>query len=300
MALVDRDIAPPPMVGAPRVEAFFDAATSTMSYLVREPDGAHAAIIDPVRDYDPVNGHTSSYSADGMIARATQVGATVDWVLETHIHADHLSAADYLRSHLGPSIGVGARITKVQSRFGELFNLDAWFARNGSQSDRLFADEETFAIGAMTGRVLHTPGHTPACVTYVIGDAAFVGDTVLTPDFGTARCDFPGGDATALYRSIQRILALPPATRPFMCHDFAPGGRDNRGLTSVADQRRHNIHIGGGFTESDFVAMRTRRAATLALPQLIVPALQVNIRAGALPAAEGNGVSYLKVPLDTL
>ncbi|MBK6009312.1 MBL fold metallo-hydrolase [Ramlibacter ginsenosidimutans] len=285
-----------------QVEAFFDPATSTLSYLVLDTQSRHCALVDSVLDYDPKAGRTQRTSADRLVARVRELGARVEWILETHVHADHLTAAPYLKQQLGGRIAIGDRITRVQEVFGQLFNAGDEFARDGRQFDRLLADGEVFAIGGLQARVLHTPGHTPACVTYLVGDgqqtAAFVGDTLLMPDYGTARCDFPGGDARTLYRSIRKLLALPPATRLYMCHDYQPGGREMRHVSTVAEQRAHNVHVHDGIVEEEFVAMRTARDRTLEMPVLILPAVQVNMRAGHLPPPESNGVHYLKIPVD--
>lgn len=284
----------------PEICAVFEPESSTFSYVVSCPETGRCAVIDPVLDFDPASGRTETASAERIVAAVAQRGLRVDWILETHVHADHLSAAPYLQDRLGGRLGIGAKIGEVQKTFGELFNAEPDFARNGAQFDRLFEDGAGFDIGALQGRALATPGHTPACMTYVIGDAAFVGDTLFMPDGGTARCDFPGGDARTLYRSIRRILALPPSTRLFVCHDYAPGGRAYRCETTVAAQRRDNIHVGGGIEEAQFVAMREARDATLAMPRLMLPSVQVNMRAGRLPPPESNGLSYLKLPLDAL
>jgi len=285
----------------PVVEAFFDPVTSTYSYVVSDPASARCAIIDPVLDYDPAAGRTSPANADRLIAHVRAQGLSVDWLLETHVHADHLSAAAYLQRELGGRLGIGALTTQVQATFGKLFNAGSGFATDGSQFDQLFVDGEAFRIGGLEARALHTPGHTPACLTYLIGDAAFVGDTLFMPDYGTARCDFPGGDAHALYRSIHRLFALPDATRLFMCHDYkTPGRAEHRCETTVAEERAHNVHAHAGIDEETFVAMRNARDATLEMPQLILPAVQVNMRAGHLPPAEENAVQYLKIPLNVL
>jgi len=285
----------------PDVTAFFDEATFTASYVVQEPDGTHCAIIDSVLDFDPKSGRTDTASADKVIAFIGEHGLTVDWILETHAHADHLTAAPYLKSELGGQVGIGAHITDVQVTFKKVFNADGEFPTDGSQFDRLFKDGDSFQIGAMTAKVLHTPGHTPACITYLIGHAAFVGDTLFMPDFGTARCDFPGGDAATLYRSIQKILSLPPETRLFLCHDYKAPGRDRFAWeTTVAEERKANIHVRQGVSEADFVAMRRARDKTLDMPVLILPSVQVNMRAGELPPPEDNGVHYLKLPVDAL
>ena len=285
----------------PQVEAFFDPATFTWSYVVSDPATKRCAIIDSVLDYDAAAGRTSTASADRLIAHVREQGLVVDWLLETHVHADHLSAAPYLRQALGGQLGIGALITRVQNTFGKLFNAGGDFATDGRQFDRLFEDGDCFAIGSLEARVLHTPGHTPACVTYVIGDAAFIGDTLFMPDYGTARCDFPGGDARALYRSIQQLFALPDETRLYLCHDYLPAGRsDYVCMTTVAEQRANNLHIHDGVDEDSFVAMRLARDAALKMPALILPSVQVNMRGGELPPAEDNGVRYLKVPLNVL
>ncbi|KIU50180.1 MULTISPECIES: MBL fold metallo-hydrolase [Pseudomonas] len=286
------------------VEALFDSATSTISYLVMDQASAHCALIDSVLDYDPKAGRTDTASADKLIARVRELGGQVQWILETHVHADHLSAAAYLKQALGGQVAIGSRITQVQKVFGTLFNAEPGFARDGSQFDVLLDDNGELALGTLKLRALHTPGHTPACMTYLVqaGDecVAFVGDTLFMPDYGTARCDFPGADARTLYRSIQRILALPDATRLFMCHDYLPGGRALRYMTTVGEQRASNIHIRDGISEDCFVAMREARDATLDMPQLILPSVQVNMRSGQLPEPEDNGVRYLKIPLNKL
>ena len=285
----------------PKVDAFFDPATFTYSYVVSDPTTKHCAIIDSVLDYDPASGRTSFASADRLIAHVHEHKLTVDWLLETHVHADHLSAAPYLKRELGGKLGIGANITVVQNTFGKLFNAGCEFATDGSQFDHLFADGDTFTIGSIKAHALHTPGHTPACMTYVIGDAGFVGDTLFMPDYGTARCDFPGGSAHTLYQSIRKLFSLPGETRLFMCHDYkAPGRDDYRFETTVAEERAHNVHVHEGISEEDFVAMRSKRDATLGMPTLILPSVQVNMRAGQLPPAEENGTRYMKIPLDVL
>ncbi|HEY1132069.1 MAG TPA: MBL fold metallo-hydrolase [Roseateles sp.] len=291
-----------------QVEGFFDAATWTVSYLVLDRPTGQCALIDSVLDYDPKSGRTSTASADRLIERVRQLGARVQWILETHVHADHLSAAPYLRQALGGRLAIGGHITTVQQVFGDLFNAGDDFARDGRQFDHLFRDDEAFAIGGLQARALHTPGHTPACMTYVVTAgagaeadiAAFVGDTLFMPDYGTARCDFPGGDARALYRSINKVLSLPASTRLYMCHDYQPGGREVQFISTVADERAHNIHVRDGISEDTFVTMRQARDATLGMPTLILPSVQVNMRAGELPPAEGNGVRYLKIPLNAV
>jgi glyoxylase-like metal-dependent hydrolase (beta-lactamase superfamily II) len=284
-----------------QVQAFFDPASFTYSYVVRDPASQACAIIDPVLDYDAAAGRIGHASAQQIIDYVRAEQLQVQWLLETHVHADHLSAAAYLQGQLGGRLAIGAQIGVVQGVFAQLFNVEAEFATDGSQFDQLFADGACFNIGGLVAQVLHTPGHTPACLTYVVGDAAFIGDTLFMPDYGTARCDFPGGDARALYRSIQRIFALPDATRLFMCHDYkAPGRSEHQYLSTVAEQRAQNVHVHKGIDEDSFVAMRTARDAGLAMPALMLPSVQVNMRAGHLPPAEDNGVRYLKVPLDQL
>lgn len=286
------------------VEAQFDEATSTVSYLVMDLQSKQCALIDSVLGYDPKSGRTCTTSADQLIAKVATLGAHVQWILETHVHADHLSAAAYLKEQLGGSIAIGARITQVQKTFGALFNAEPGFARDGSQFDVLLEDEEVFLIGNLRARALHTPGHTPACMSYLVEDggeiALFVGDTLFMPDYGTARCDFPGADARTLYRSIRRLLAFPDHTQLFMCHDYLPNGRALRYVTTVAEQRASNIHIHQGVSEDEFVAMREARDATLDMPVLILPSVQVNMRSGQLPEPEANGVRYLKIPLNKL
>ncbi|WP_148253070.1 MBL fold metallo-hydrolase [Aidingimonas lacisalsi] len=288
-------------MGSPLVTYFFDEPTNTFSYVVRDPDSRTCAIIDSVLDFDYAAGRTDVRSADQILNFIDSEDLEVEWILETHVHADHLSAAPYLHEQLGGQTGIGAKITDVQAIFGKVFNAGTEFARDGSQFDRLFEEGDTFHIGNLEGRVLHTPGHTPACLTYVVGDAAFVGDTLFMPDYGTARCDFPGGDARALYQSIQKVLELPDQTRLFLCHDYKAPGRDEyQHETTVAKQRAHNVHIHEGIGEDEFVRMRTERDATLGMPKLIIPSVQVNMRAGHLPPAEDNGQIYLKVPIDRL
>ncbi len=282
------------------VQAFFDEATSTISYVVYDQPGGRAAIVDPVWDYDAKSGRTGTASADALIAFVRAQALTLDWILETHAHADHLSAAQYLKRELGGRIAIGARIRQVQAVFGKLFNLENGFATDGSQFDHLFEDGESFAVGALAARALFVPGHTAADMAYQIGGAVFVGDTLFMPDIGSARCDFPGGDASTLYRSVQRLLSMPDETVLFLCHDYPPGGRAPAWRTTVGEQRRHNIHLNERIGEADFVRIRQARDATLAMPVLLLPAVQVNIRAGALPPAEANGVAYLKIPLNAL
>ncbi len=290
------------MTPAPRpdVAAFFDDATNTVSYIVSDPATGTAAIVDPVLDFAPNNGRTSTASADVLLAALRDRGLTLAWVLETHAHADHLSAAHYLHEQTGAPIVIGTHIRDVQAAFIPLFGADD-VAADGSAFHRLLADGDTLPLGAMTLHALHTPGHTPACMTYVIGDAAFVGDTLFMPDYGTARCDFPGGDAATLYRSIQRILALSDDTRIFTGHDYLPARRsDHRWESRLGDQRAHNIHVHQGVSEAEFVAMRTARDATLDAPRLILPSLQVNIRAGAMPPADDDGRVRLRIPVNML
>lgn len=285
----------------PAVHAFFDEATNTITYLVREPQGRACAVIDSVLDFDYASGRTDTRSADALIAYIRDQALDLKWILETHVHADHLSAAPYIQEALGGQIGIGNRITVVQETFGKVFNEGTRFARDGSQFDRLFAEGDSLMIGQMRVDVMHTPGHTPACLTYVIGDAAFVGDTLFMPDFGTARCDFPGGSAEVMFDSVQRILALPDATRIFVGHDYKAPDRDVFAWEStVGDQKAKNIHIGEGRAKEDFVSLRQKRDATLAMPRLIVPSLQVNMRAGQMPEPEDNGQVYLKVPVNGL
>jgi glyoxylase-like metal-dependent hydrolase (beta-lactamase superfamily II) len=283
------------------IASFFDSNTSTVTYIVHDTSTGEAAIIDSVLDFDPNSGRTSTASADSVIDYVTSYNLKVTWLLETHAHADHLSAAPYLQKMLGGKIAIGADISKVQQVFGKLFNAENEFARDGSQFDALFKDGDTFAIGNLPVTVLHVPGHTPACVAYVVGEAVFVGDTMFMPDYGTARADFPGGDARTLFRSLRRILALPPATRLFMCHDYLPESRTEYVWeTTVAAEREGNVHAHDGITEDEFVAMREARDRALAMPRLILPSVQVNMRAGHLPPAEENGVIYLKLPVNAV
>ena len=286
---------------SPDVVCFFDDKTNSVSYVVSDPGIGHAAIIDPVLDYDPVSGRTSTDSAQKIVDHVGDKKLTVDWIVETHVHADHLTASVWLKEKLGGKTGIGAGIREVRATFGALFNATDVLDAEDAPFDDLFADGATFNIGNIESRVMATPGHTPACVTYIIGDACFVGDTMFMPDSGTARCDFPGGDAKQLFESLQKIIALPDDMRLFVCHDYSAGGsRDFAWETTVGDQRANNIHIGGGTLEHDYVQMRRDRDATLGLPRLIVPAVQVNMRAGNFPPAEDNGTSYIKVPLNVL
>jgi len=284
----------------PQVKAFFDKATWTLTYVVYDAPGGTAAIIDSVLDYDPKSGRTKTVSADQVIEFVKAEKLKVDWILETHAHADHVSASQYLRQHLGGRIGIGERITLVQETFKKVFNLEPAFATDGSQFDRLFREGERFSIGQLTGEVLFVPGHTPACAAYHIGDSLFVGDTMFMPDVGTARCDFPGGDARTLYKSMRRLLDFPPATRIFVCHDYPPASRELRWETSVAEERESNIHVHDGVSEEAFVQMRSARDSTLEMPMLILPAIQMNVRAGDFPPPDTNGVRYLKIPLNAL
>ena len=285
----------------PEVKAFFDEDTCTVSYVVKDPASEACAVIDSVLDYDPASGRTNKGSADKVIEYIKQEGLRVDWVLETHVHADHMSAAPYIQHQLGGKIAIGENITVVQNTFGKIFNAGREFQRDGSQFDHLLKDGDVFDIGGLEARAIHTPGHTPACMTYVIGDAAFVGDTLFMPDYGTARCDFPGGDARHLYQSIQKVLSLPPETRLYMCHDYKAPGRDYFAWeTSVAEERAANVHVKAGISEDEFVQMREERDATLGMPRLILPSIQINMRAGQMPLAEDNGTRYLKIPLDEL
>ncbi len=287
--------------GVPQIKAFFDEPTFTVTYVVHDLESRHAAIIDSVLDYDPASGRTSFTSADAVLAYVREKGLSVDWHLETHAHADHLSAAPYLQRQLGGKIAIGEHIVTVQQTFGKLFNAGIDFERDGSDFDHLWKDGDHFGIGNLDVTVLHVPGHTPACIAYVIGDAVFVGDTMFMPDYGTARADFPGGDARTLYRSAMRLLSLPPETRLFMCHDYLPEGRKNYVWeTTVEAERKANVHIHDGVGEDEFVAMREARDKTLAMPRLILPSVQVNMRAGHLPPAEDNGVTYLKIPVNAV
>lgn len=284
----------------PEITAFFDGQTNTVSYVVKDPGSNVCAIVDSVMDIDYASGRITYDSADKIIAYVREHGLEVEWLIETHVHADHLSGAPYIQDRLGGKIGIGERITVVQETFGKIFNEGTAFQRDGSQFDHLFADGDTYLIGGLTAFAMHTPGHTPACMTHVVGDAAFVGDTLFMPDGGSARADFPGGDARTLYRSIQRVLALPLQTRLFMCHDYGPNGREIRWETTVAEQHEHNIHVRDGIGEDAFVAMREARDATLAMPRLIIPSLQVNMKAGELPQPDESGKRFLKVPLNSL
>ncbi|WP_025040217.1 MBL fold metallo-hydrolase [Nitrosospira briensis] len=284
----------------PNIEAFLDPATGTLSYIVFDESGGTCAIIDPVLDYDHRSGRTSTLSADNLIAFVENQRLTVEWILETHVHADHLTSAHYLKNQLGGKTGIGREVPKVQQIFKEIFNLGPEFLPDGSHFDHLLADDETFEIGKLSAKAISTPGHTPADLSYQFGDAIFVGDTLFMPDLGTARADFPGGDARQLFRSIRKLLEQPPETRLFMCHDYPPPIRQVRWETTVAEQRVHNIHVRDGISEDSFVAMREARDATLDMPTLLLPSVQVNVRAGEMPLPERNGVSYLKIPLNVI
>ena len=286
---------------APEVKAFFDDATNTVSFVIKDPNSPSVAIIDSVLDFNFSNGRTDTASADEVIAYVQKNDLKVEWILESHVHADHLSAAPYIQEQLGGKIGIGANITVVQETFGKVFNEGTEFQRDGSQFDKLFVDGDIIEIGTMKVNIMHTPGHTPACMTYVVGDTAFVGDALFMPDFGTARCDFPGGSAVDLYASIQKILALPDDTRIFVGHDYKAPGRDEFAWeTTVAEQKALNVHVGAGKAEEEFIKMRTERDAKLAMPKLIVPSIQINMRAGQMPEPEENGKVYLKLPVNIL
>jgi glyoxylase-like metal-dependent hydrolase (beta-lactamase superfamily II) len=284
----------------PEVTAFFDEATNTVSYVVRDPNSSACAVIDSVMDIDYAAGRIAYESADEIIDFIRKNDLRLEWLIETHVHADHLSGAPYIQQQLGGKIGIGANITIVQDTFGKIFNEGTEFQRDGSQFDRLFEDGDSYTIGTMTAHAMHTPGHTPACMTHVIGDAAFVGDTLFMPDGGSARADFPGGDARTLYHSIKRVLELPGETRLFICHDYGPNGREIRWETTVAEERAHNIHVREGISEDEFVRTREARDATLAMPKLIIPSLQVNMKAGKLPKPDESGKRFLKVPINGL
>ena len=284
----------------PDVKGFFDSASNTVSYIVKDPDSSACAIYDTVLDFDYAAGRMSFESADEIVNHVQQHNLDVEWLIETHVHADHLSAAPYLQQKLGGKVGIGEGIRDVQDVFGKVFNEGTEFERDGSQFDHLFTDNDSYMIGGMKAFTLHTPGHTPACMTHVVGNAAFVGDTLFMPDGGTARADFPGGDARVLYQSVQRLLSLPDEMRLFICHDYGPNGRDIRWETTVGDEKRHNIHLGEDMSEDAFVKLREERDRTLAMPKLIIPALQVNMRAGQFPEADEAGNQYLKVPVNQL
>lgn len=291
-----------------QVESLFDSSTSTFTHIVWDVESLQCALIDSVLDYDPKSGRTSTVSADTLIAKVRTLGLKVQWLLETHVHADHLSAAPYLKMHLGGSLAIGVNITTVQSVLGDLFHAGSEFARDGRQFDHLFSDGDVFEIGRLQVQAMHTPGHTPACMTYVVSDArvkpmrqvAFVGDTLFMPDYGTARCDFPGGSAKTLFHSIAKVLSLPNETVLYLCHDYPPDGRAAQCETSVGEQKRMNVHVHEGITEDEFVRMRQARDATLAMPVLMLPSVQVNMRAGHMPPPEDNGTSYIKIPINVL
>ena len=284
----------------PEVKAFFDADSNTISYVVKDPTSNSCAVIDSVMDIDYAAGRIAFEHADEIIAYIRENGLKLEWLIETHVHADHLSAAPYIQKELGGKIGIGSQITVVQETFGKVFNEGTEFQRDGSQFDALFEDGDNYMIGNMKATVIHTPGHTPACMTHVVGDAGFVGDTLFMPDGGSARADFPGGDAGVLYDSIQKVLSLPDETRLFMCHDYGPNGRDIQWETTVGEEKEHNIHVGKGASREDFVKFRTERDAQLAMPRLIIPSLQVNMRAGEMPPADEDGKTFLKVPVNVL
>ena len=286
---------------SPVVKGFFDESTNTITFLLRDPSSPACAVVDSVLDFDYASGHTDTRSADAVAAHVRAEGLKVEWILETHVHADHLSAAPYLQQQLGGQIGIGENIIVVQNTFGKIFNEGTEFQRDGSQFDQLFREGDRFSVGTLSGTVLHTPGHTPACITYVVGDAAFVGDALFMPDFGTARCDFPGGSAEVLFQSIQKILTLPETTRIFVGHDYKAPGRDTFAWeTTVAEEKARNVHIGAGKTADEFVPMRMARDKTLGMPRLIIPSLQVNMRAGQMPPPDDDGKTYLKVPVNRL
>lgn len=291
---------PVDMAVKPEVKAFFDPATWTISYVVKDPASNACAVVDSVMDIDYAAGRISYESADAIIAYVQEQGLKVEWLIETHVHADHLSAAPYIQDKVGGKIGIGENIVIVQDVFGKVFNEGTEFQRDGSQFDRLFKDGDTYNVGEMTCFVMHTPGHTPACMTHTMGDATFVGDTLFMPDGGSARADFPGGDAATLFESIQKVLALPDDMRLFMCHDYGPNGRDIEWETTVGAEKAHNIHVGGGKTKEEFVKFREERDAQLDMPRLIIPSLQVNMRAGELPPADEDGKTFLKVPVNGL
>ncbi|MDX1293999.1 MAG: MBL fold metallo-hydrolase [Hyphomonas sp.] len=285
----------------PEVTGFFDEATNTISYVVVDPETRKCAIIDSLLDFDQASGRTSTHSADRLIKFVRDHGLTCEWIIDTHVHADHLTAAPHIREQIGGKMAIGDQIPVVQRVFSEIFNEGQTFHTDGSQFDHLFADGETYRVGNIEAKAIHTPGHTPACMSHLVGDALFVGDTIFMPDYGTARCDFPGGDAGQLYDSIQKLFALPDETRVFLCHDYLAPGRDTYTWeTTIGEEKANNIHVGQGTSREDFIAMRTKRDATLDMPKLILPSVQVNMRAGNMPPAEDNGVRYLKVPIDML
>ena len=289
----------PTIQASPAITAFFDEATFTVTYIVADPATKECAVIDSVLDYDANMGRTRTDSADRVIEHIKNHGLNLVWLLETHVHADHLSGAPYLQEQLGGKIAIGDQITQVQDIFGNLFNAEDGFARNGSQFDQLLTPNQALKIGTMTMTALHTPGHTPACMSFVVGDACFVGDTLFMPDYGTARCDFPGGDATALYESMEQILSLPDETRLFMCHDYAPGGREYLWESTVAESKASNIHLAGK-TKDEFIHMRKERDAQLSSPRLLLPSVQINMRAGHMPPPEDNGITYIKIPVNQI
>ena len=284
----------------PFVKAFYEKSSGTISYVVQDPSSNNCAVIDSVLNFDFSSGRTSTESADEIIRYIEQKKLELEWIIETHVHADHLSAAPYIQEKIGGKIGIGEKIILIQDQFGKIFNEGTRFQRDGSQFDRLFKDGDQYSIGSMNARTMHTPGHTPACMVHIIEDAAFVGDTLFMPDGGTARADFPGGDARDLYRSVKRVLELPSETRLFICHDYGPGGRDAAWETTVGEQKEKNIHVRDGVTEDEFVEMRETRDSTLSMPKLIIPSIQVNMRAGEMPEKEDNGVNYIKIPINKL
>ncbi len=284
----------------PFVQAFYEKSSGTISYVVQDPSSKNCAVIDSVLNFDFSSGRTSTESADEIIRYIEQKKLELEWIIETHVHADHLSAAPYIQEKIGGKIGIGEKIILIQDQFGKIFNEGTRFQRDGSQFDRLFKDGDQYSIGSMNARTMHTPGHTPACMVHIIEDAAFVGDTLFMPDGGTARADFPGGDARDLYRSVKRVLELPSETRLFICHDYGPGGRDAAWETTVGEQKEKNIHVRDGVTEDEFVEMRETRDSTLSMPKLIIPSIQVNMRAGEMPEKEDNGVNYIKIPINKL
>ena len=284
----------------PSVKAFYEKSSGTISYVVQDPSSKNCAVIDSVLNFDFSSGRTSTESADEIIRYIEQKKLELEWIIETHVHADHLSAAPYIQEKIGGKIGIGEKIILIQDQFGKIFNEGTRFQRDGSQFDRLFKDGDQYSIGSMNARTMHTPGHTPACMVHIIEDAAFVGDTLFMPDGGTARADFPGGDARDLYRSVKRVLELPSETRLFICHDYGPGGRDATWETTVGEQKEKNIHVRDGVTEDEFVEMRETRDSTLSMPKLIIPSIQVNMRAGEMPEKEDNGVNYIKIPINKL
>ncbi len=285
---------------SPEVIGFHDSSSGTISYVVKDPDSKKSAVIDSVLDFDHSSGRTSTHNADKIISFIEKNKLDLEWIIETHVHADHLSGAPYIQEKIGGKIGIGEHICTVQNVFGKIFNEGTEFQRDGSQFDKLFKDGDKYTIGSLNARVMHTPGHTPACMVHIIENSAFVGDTLFMPDGGTARADFPGGNARDLYKSIKKVLELPSATKLFICHDYGPGGRDIAWETTVGEQRKNNVHVKDGISEDDFVKTRETRDASLSMPKLIVPATQINMRAGSLPEEENNGVSYIKLPINKL